>query len=241
MNNDFPFYNGAPVRITGPQWSFVMLAAALGFLALVWPGWAGLGMAGGFLSAVLFCAIPLLGLARVAPRHWTAIFHRVGLREIGWMISFALLNIVVSSAAGFVVIRTVGAAPNAATAALDAQSGPERVAFFLKTAVQLFGEELVTILPLLLVLWLLFDRLGLSRRAAVIGAWVASAVLFGLLHLPTYQWNLVQCLVVIGSARLVLSLAYLKTKNIWVSTGAHILNDWILFSVSLLGTFLLRR
>jgi membrane protease YdiL (CAAX protease family) len=31
---------------------------------------------------------------------------------------------------------------------------------------------------------------------------------------------------VIGSARLVLTWAYVWTKNIWVSTGAHIINDW---------------
>jgi membrane protease YdiL (CAAX protease family) len=35
----------------------------------------------------------------------------------------------------------------------------------------------------------------------------------------------VQALVGIGAARLVLTLAYIRTKNIAVSTGAHILND----------------
>lgn len=33
-------------------------------------------------------------------------------------------------------------------------------------------------------------------------------------------------LVFIGSARVVVSLAYIKTKNIRVSTGAQIINDW---------------
>ncbi|MDZ7936908.1 MAG: CPBP family intramembrane glutamic endopeptidase, partial [Rhodoferax sp.] len=41
--------------------------------------------------------------------------------------------------------------------------------------------------------------------------------------------NWAQCLLIIGSARLVLSLAYLKTRNLWVSTLAHIINDWVLF------------
>jgi uncharacterized protein len=184
---------------------------------------------------------PLLGLARMAPHGWTALFRRVGFREFGWMLAFAVLNIIVSIVVGFVVLRTVGATANPMAATLNAQGGAERIAFFLKMAVQLLGEELVTILPFLALLWLLVDRLGLSRRAAVIGAWVLSAVLFGLLHLPTYQWNLVQCLVVIGSARLVLSLAYMKTKNIWVSPGAHILNDSILFGFSLIGTSLLPK
>ncbi len=33
----------------------------------------------------------------------------------------------------------------------------------------------------------------------------------------------------LGAMRLVLTLPYLMTKNIWVSAGAHILNDWLLF------------
>ena len=34
----------------------------------------------------------------------------------------------------------------------------------------------------------------------------------------------------LGSARLVLTWAYVWTKNIWVSTGAHIINDWTLIA-----------
>jgi membrane protease YdiL (CAAX protease family) len=62
--------------------------------------------------------------------------------------------------------------------------------------------------------------------------------MFGALHLPTYGWNWIQCLVIIGGARLVLTLPYIMTRNIWVSTGAHIINDWTLMgSVLLLSTF----
>jgi membrane protease YdiL (CAAX protease family) len=45
-----------------------------------------------------------------------------------------------------------------------------------------------------------------------------------------------QCLVVIGSARLMLTWAYVWTKNIWVSTGAHILNDWALMAFTVILT-----
>jgi len=33
----------------------------------------------------------------------------------------------------------------------------------------------------------------------------------------------------------VLTLPWIMTKNIWVSTGAHIVNDWLLFTMSLFG------
>lgn len=42
----------------------------------------------------------------------------------------------------------------------------------------------------------------------------------------------------IGGARLILTLPYVKTKNIWVSTGAHVLNDWLFFSLTILGAAL---
>jgi hypothetical protein len=44
------------------------------------------------IPAVLFPLIPLMALARVAPGHWTAIFGKVGGRELRLMIGFALLN-----------------------------------------------------------------------------------------------------------------------------------------------------
>ena len=32
--NDFPYYNGLPQQITGPQWLFVMLGVVAGFAVL---------------------------------------------------------------------------------------------------------------------------------------------------------------------------------------------------------------
>jgi hypothetical protein len=42
-------------------------------------------------------------------------------------------------------------------------------------------------------------------------------------------------------ARLVLTLPWIVTKNIWVSTGAHIINDWLLFLVTLVGACLVGK
>jgi len=82
---------------------------------------------------------------------------------------------------------------------------------------------------------------GVGRKGAIIGAWLITSVLFGLIHLPTYDWNLIQCIVVIGSARMVLTLPWIMTKNIWVSTGTHIINDWLLFTTGLLGAGLMGK
>ena len=66
---DFPFYNGAPVALSMAQWLLVMAGVVAGFAALVWPvDWPG-GLLAPMIPAVLFVAIPLAVLARVAPGH----------------------------------------------------------------------------------------------------------------------------------------------------------------------------
>ncbi len=232
---DFPFYNGEPTSISKGQWLFVMAMVVAGFLVLLLPiRWPG-GSFGQFLPAVLMPAIPLAALAYVVPGHWTSIFGRVGGREVKLMVGFALLNIVVSMSVGALVVALTSVTQNAATAQLSGLDTAGRILFFAKTIPQLFGEEVITLLPFLALLQLLTKGFAMSRKGAIIGAWLISSVIFGLIHLPTYDWNLIQCVVIIGSARMMLTLPWIMTKNIWVPTGAHILNDWLLFSMGLLG------
>ena len=232
---DFPFYNGAPVGLSAWQWLFVIAAVAAGFAVLVapipWPA----GPLGALIPAVLFPAIPLAAMAHVAPGHWSVIFGKVRGRELKLMLGFALLNIVVSMSVGAVVHALTNVTPNAAIAQLSGTDIAGRIAYFAKTIPQLFGEEVVTLLPFLALMHALTSPFGVGRKGAIVGAWLVSSLLFGLIHLPTYDWNLVQCIVVIGSARMVLTLPWILTKNIWVSTGAHIVNDWLLFTLGLLG------
>ena len=102
-NTDFPFYNGMPVAISGLQWLFVMSMVVVGFMTLALPiSWPG-GALGAFIPAVLMPGIPLVAFAYVAKGHWTAIFGKVGFREVRLMLGFALLNIVVSMSIGTIV------------------------------------------------------------------------------------------------------------------------------------------
>lgn len=235
LDDDFPYYNGKPVGLSGKQWLLLMLGVLAGFLVLMAPLPLFAGNIGQFIPATLFFAIPLATLAWVTPQHWMALFRRVTGRDITWMILFALLNIVVTMIIGLMVMRTLGAHSNPVMVGMATQTPVELLLFFLKTLPQLLGEEVLTILPFLALMTFLFTRLHWSRKGAIVGAWLLSALLFGAAHLPTYDWNMVQAFVVIGSARLILLLPYIMTKNIWVSAGAHILNDWALFIIVLLG------
>ncbi|MES2925485.1 MAG: CPBP family intramembrane glutamic endopeptidase [Pseudomonadota bacterium] len=124
---------------------------------------------------------------------------------------------------------------NASIDAVTDLSPAQLVGRFALVAVQLLGEELVTILPLLATVALL-HRAGMPARWAVAVAWVATALVFGALHLPTYQWHLGQALLVISTARLVLTAVFIYTRNLWASTIAHIANDWTIMAFVLAST-----
>lgn len=233
---DFPFYADKPVPLRAPQWAtlFGSLALAFVLLSTTWlpfnTPWMKL------IPAVLFCVVPLACLAMVAGRHWTALFRKPGTAEMGWMAGIAVLNLAVTLMLGLAFSAVHQAASNPVFERIKAADAQDRMISFVAMAPQLLGEELLTILPFLACLWLFSTRLGIRRRGAIVSAWLVSALPFALIHLPTYDWNIAQCLVVIGGARLVLSLAYLVTRNLWVSTGAHLLNDWALLGAGMLLT-----
>ena len=230
---DFPFYAGTPVLLAGWQWLVVLASLALAFwlltTALIPPG-EGIGM---LLRPLLFCSVPLLALAWVAGPAWSALFRRVHSRDVLLMVAIAVLNLMVTLVVGLLFANAMHASANPMFGSLSVADGSTRLIAFTAMVPQLLGEELFTILPFLACLWLLHTKLKTSRRTAVLLAWLLSALPFALIHLPTYQWNVLQCLLIIGTARLVLSLAYIFSRNLWVCTGAHVLNDWALFGFGL--------
>ena len=232
---DYPFYKGWPVEISALKWLVPLAGVALAVGVLLE---RPLIFTQGYLQlapGLLLTLLPLIGLALVAGRHWTALFRRVGLKEVGWMFAFALLYYVIAIPLGYTVMEFIDTETNAAVAGLTAFGNADRVLFFVNSIPQLIGEELISIVPFLALLYYLTQTLGLSTRAAVIIAWLLTAVWFAAIHLPTYNWNFLQCLILIGGARIVLTLAYIKTKNLWVSAGAHIINDWTTFTLTLIG------
>ena len=229
---DYPFYRGEPVTLSTLQWLVVLVGVGLaiwvllGHFAFFSKGYRQYG------TSVLLTALPLLGLILVAPRHWTALFRTIRLKDVGWMFAFAALNAVIAIPLGFLLVNLIEAQVNPGVDGLTTASNFDRVLFFLASLPQLMGEELVSILPFLAILYFLTQKLGLSRTAAVVTAWIVTAVWFAAIHLPTYNYNIIQCLLAIGGARLVLTLAYMKTKNLWVSFGAHVINDWMTFGLA---------
>ena len=227
---DFPYYRGGGGSISTTGWLLIFAGVAAGLLSLGMPLPLADGIVTDWLRALLFVSLPLLGLRMATPGSWTVIFAWIGLRQVKLMFAVAVVNIIVTFAVGTAVKSFGTTNRNAAIADASQLGGAQAGLFFAKVAIQLLGEELITILPFLAILTICHAKAGVGRNASVIVAWLVSAVAFGLIHLPTYDWNIMHCVVVIGSARLILTWAYIWSKNLWVSTGAHIINDWTLLA-----------
>lgn len=226
-DSDLPFYNGQPMQISFLNWLFILLFNLLGFLYLSTMSLPFIGpLANHFVSVLMLPFLALLGFGIITRQHWKAIFRKLRLNDL-WLIPLlTLISLVVSF--GLAAIAGVFA-PLASNPAATSDAATVSVASFVLTRVfdlfQLFGEEFLAIFPLLALFQLFYQKTKLSRNQSLILALFLSSLLFGTLHLPTYQWNVVQCLVVIGLGRVVDSLSYIITRNIWVSFAVHYLFD----------------
>lgn len=235
--SDFPFYDGKPVTVPTWKWAVAWLGTFLGFLALSF--YPASNNIESIVPRILFAGIPFATFVYLFKPYWRSIFKKPRGKDYFYMFLFAGLNIVLTPILA-ILVKAFGfpTAGNAVGNGLVGASAVELIAFYIGTGIQLFGEELLVIIPFLATMSVLHLKFGVSRKKALLWAWLISALWFGAIHFPTYGWNVVQALVIIGGARIALTLAFIRTKNIWVSTGAHIINDWVLFTVIMLVAML---
>ncbi|RWY48376.1 CPBP family intramembrane glutamic endopeptidase [Mucilaginibacter gilvus] len=234
---DFPYYNGQPVYLKTWKWIVAWLGTFVGFLVLsLIPTHNNIEM---IPTRILFTVTPLAIFWYLTKPYWKAIFRKPVAKDYWYMVIFAILNIVITTIIA-IIVQALGfhTADTPATNGLGHAHVAELVAFYVGTGIQLFGEELLVVIPFLAVMSILQLKFSVSRKKSILWAWLLSALWFGAIHLTTYNWNIIQCFVIIGGARIALTLAFIRTKNIWVSTGAHILNDWALFTAITLAQVL---
>ena len=242
--DDFPFYNGKPVFVKGTQWLWSMVLVFGGFaLARLLSDLmkSSAPELASMLFSVLMTGFMVCALLVVSGKsHWKALFRRFQLRDVGLVLVFYVIAMALSTAVGLVVTQLAGTSPAnpAETALAENPTVLQFLLLVLRLFIQLWGEELLTILPLLALLWLGTQKAGMGRKTALIMAVVISSLLFGALHLPTYSWNFATCLLILPVTRVVLTLAYIRTKNILVCFLIHFLFDFLSFLASFFGAYL---
>lgn len=100
--------------------------------------------------------------------------------------------------------------------------------------IQLFGEEFCKLVPFLLVLTLLYDKTS-NRKLSIVIAALVSVLLFGLVHIYSYNGHIIQILLIQGIGSLIFLFTYIKTKNILVSYIMHLALDFLAFILMFVG------
>lgn len=99
----------------------------------------------------------------------------------------------------------------------------------LSSAIQFIGEEILFVLPFLYVVNKM-EKIPMGLRVFL--AVIISSLLFGALHIPTYNFNIGQSLIIIGLVRTGITISYLLTKNLSISYLTHGIYDWTLIYIA---------
>lgn len=235
---DFPFYNNKPQKVSGWDWLILLSFPFLGFFILteVYIPFLSVYM-NELVSGILLLVLSLLGLRLAVKKNWTLLFKKINKKDIFLVIGYVVGAILVASIIGGAIELFNGSLSEnpSATNVSDPNAWQNFLQLRFQELFQLLGEEFLAIIPFLAILHFCTERLGWKRKNSILVGWLLSSVLFGLLHLSTYDWNLIQCIFVIGGSRLILTLPFIQTKNLWISYFVHYFYDMLIFTVAFLN------
>ena len=100
--------------------------------------------------------------------------------------------------------------------------------FFLSTLIQFIAEEIIFIIPFLFII----NKVKIENNIIkTILAILISSIIFGAMHLSTYDFNILQAVLIISIIRTGLSMSYVISKNLSVTYIIHIIYDWTLIFI----------
>lgn len=103
---------------------------------------------------------------------------------------------------------------------------------------ELFNEEMFGVSVFIGVAMLLKNIFKPARSATIYLAMIISALSFGLLHYDAYAGHVAQIIFVIGSLRLLLNSAFIRSRSILVSYISHYVYDELIFTITFLAGML---
>ncbi|PFJ40192.1 hypothetical protein COJ00_27060 [Priestia megaterium] len=107
--------------------------------------------------------------------------------------------------------------------------------------IQLLGEEILFFSTFFFILKLFTYTEKPQYGISICISSILSCVLFGLAHLSTYDYRVIQCLFIIGFPCIIKILLLLKTRNLWCTYSAHLIHDLLGVLIVALGTLVNRQ
>ncbi|MGM0216550.1 CPBP family intramembrane glutamic endopeptidase [Enterococcus sp. AZ109] len=123
----------------------------------------------------------------------------------------------------------------ASNARVDGGLQENALLFFLTSWVSIIGEELF-IAAIVFPLYHYLKKKFSTNKAFALAS-LLSGLVFGMIHLPVYSWNLYQCFVIVGLMRIPLNYVWKKTDSLRGGIYTHIIYDYIGFFIQLISLF----
>lgn len=178
------------------------------------------------LGAVAVSALCLLSLLIVDRDFIKKIFLPMKKKDIFYIILgllFCAVAIVISS----IVMQQFGIEGN--TNPIFESLNPDNFKdFFVSTIIQFIAEEIIFIIPFLFVINKMKTENETFKNICAI---ILSSVIFGAMHITTYNFNILQAVLIISIIRTGLSMSYVFSKNLTVTYLIHIIYDWSLIGL----------
>lgn len=230
------------LKLTSTQWLVILASNILAYCCLIMPGINvpelltfddnhPTFLAGGFqlLVVTVFLIIQIVGAQLATGKKWHQLFHWPHPKEWIWALGFLIVTYIVSVMSGIISQKLFGSVSSNAAAGLTL-STPHVWQIFLyqrfSSAIQIMGEEFLAIMPFLAIIQ------GANKAKLPKPVWwgnLGSALIFALLHLSTYDYNLGYVILGLAFTRVVLNWAFIKTHNMWISFLVHFLFDTVAF------------
>ena len=219
---DFPFYRNNPKLNIG-KWIILGISFIITMVLIIIPSTFGVDF-----KNLLYFLIPFIGFGIAVSWKYDLICKKFQRNDFKLIITLIVLELIFSIAIAFIMksVFNIHGQTNPAIGNLD------NIIFWIKFPLQIFGEELLKIIPFLIFLTI-FYKITDNRKISIVISTVVALIIFGIMHLPTYN-NLIYSIIVIGFGSIFTMFGYLKTKNIFVSYLIHLLFDLIPFLGSLL-------
>lgn len=221
---DFPFYNGIP-KLSKLDWIILAIGPILTLMTIfgtiyVIPGMENI-LTDQF-TPIWFCLITLLPVTYVCRGKLQIFFRIPKLGDIKIILVCFILN----------SVYTLGVAALLDSIGFKLSNNTATIAHSIFTTnnifviIQLIGEELFKVSLLLCIMALIF-HFSNNRKLSVVISTLVVMLVFGLMHLPAYNWNFIQSLILIGLSTIFDLFPYLKTKNVTNSYIVHLMIDLV--------------
>ncbi|EGY77440.1 CPBP family intramembrane glutamic endopeptidase [Peptoniphilus indolicus] len=168
--------------------------------------------------AVMFLVGPIVSLFVLGHKSFRRLFKGPKLRDIPVVFGMTVLTILVGVISS-IILERFGSVDNPIVGIAN-EDNIKYIAILLM--VQLVIEEIF------FIIWFLFlyHKAKFEKESTrEIFAWVVSSLIFGAMHLSTYNFNIVQAVIGIGIVRFVLSAVYIRRKNLTLAYIVHFLYD----------------